>query len=614
MLIGQNVGPFKVEKELGCGAMGTVYLADYTKTGRKVALKVISPGLSDNEKLMERFEREVAILKQLKHPHIVRLLASGRFHGNPFYAMELIDGESLDVTLKRRGRFSWEEVVEIGKQVALALQHAHERGVIHRDLKPSNLMLDRASNTVKLTDFGIAKDVDRTSITTEHKTIGTIAYMSPEQCQGLRTLTGKSDLYSLGIVLYELVTGRKPFEAENAMDMFLMHVQGKFERPSRVHTDIPMWLDTLICQCMEKKPDHRPADGSMVAKALDEVKEKVASQESISVRNAKRTAKKSKDARDRQAAEALLGATSGKASRKRRRVESEEEVGSPKEFWLKVTGIAFMLLIVVSLIVWGLWPTSPAEHLAAGAQLYQVAEALLLEKGDLDGAQLRYMDARDKHLQRVTKSDDQELANKAQQLLNQFEAMELYRRGLRLMRENPPKWEKANKDHWDKLFDIYPSDNKYVILARAELAKYEPDDLWKAIAKEADPNSSENWPAAQHKLERVRKRFPQHPRAEEARHLEDRLRIHAALLEAVAARKLGKSVTEPPDPEERQAFKLALSALDFEAAQKKTEADNTWTALRKFGDESKLGGQRWKEPKVRPYYDLAGAKLTARLK
>src|SRR5579883_1543735 len=143
MLLGRQLGPFLVEKELGSGAMGTVYRAKYTKTGQNVAIKVMAPGLSTSESSLARFEREAAILKQLKHPHIVRLIATGRYHGQPFYAMEYIDGESLDRIFERKGRLAWDEVVTLGKQLCRALAHAHEKGIVHRDLKPSNLMVLR---------------------------------------------------------------------------------------------------------------------------------------------------------------------------------------------------------------------------------------------------------------------------------------------------------------------------------------------------------------------------------------------------------------------------------------------------------------------------------------
>src|SRR5262249_28040741 len=167
-----------------------------------------------------------------------------------------------------------------------ALQHAHEQGIIHRDLKPSNLMV-LPDGTIKLTDFGIAKDLDVTQLTAQNCTVGTAAYMSPEQCKGERNLTNKSDLYSMGVLFYELVTGEKPFKAETPMDMFLLHVNGKVERPSRKVLDIPVWLDTLICQLLEKKTEQRPFDANMVREALERVAEKVAAQRSAGVDAAK---------------------------------------------------------------------------------------------------------------------------------------------------------------------------------------------------------------------------------------------------------------------------------------------------------------------------------------
>src|SRR5207244_10975255 len=136
---------------------------------------------------------------------------------NPFYAMEYCEGESLDRALARRGRLTWEEVVTLGTQLCDALQHAHLKCIIHRDLKPSNVMI-LPNGTIKLMDFGIAKDVDVTALTAANSTVGTAAYMSPEQCRGERELTPKSDLYSLGIMVYELMTGTKPSQDHGAME------------------------------------------------------------------------------------------------------------------------------------------------------------------------------------------------------------------------------------------------------------------------------------------------------------------------------------------------------------------------------------------------------------
>lgn len=282
MLEGKRFGPFRIERLLGSGAMGSVYLAIYEKNKKKVAIKVMAPGLVDSPSALKRFERETQILTQLDHPNIVKMIGTGKKNDYRYYFMEYLRGESLDHVMARRGRMTWEEVLDIGQQLCSALDHAHKKGVIHRDLKPSNLIVT-PDGTLKLTDFGIAKDVDVTQITEANCTVGTAAYMSPEQCRGERDITYKSDLYSLGIVLYELICGRKPFNADNAMAMFILHVEGKFERPSRIVLDLPVWLDNLICQLLEKKPDQRPLDAGIVADSLEKIREKVQTMQSAGV-------------------------------------------------------------------------------------------------------------------------------------------------------------------------------------------------------------------------------------------------------------------------------------------------------------------------------------------
>jgi serine/threonine-protein kinase len=273
MLVGSHIGPFEIESEIGSGVLGTVYRAKFRKGDDAVipvALKVIALGLTGNEAAMTRFMREASILKQLRHPHVVKLIATGRHRETPFIAMEFIDGEPLNRVLARRGRLTSAEVVSYGKQLCLALQHAHEHGIIHRDVKPSNLMITR-DGMLKLTDFGIAKDTDVAGLTGANATIGTAAYMSPEQCRGERTLTPQCDLYALGVVLFELATGRKPFNADNTVEMFIKHVKEKPPQPRKIVPDLPSRLDALIVQLLEKDKDARPADAASVAQLLDQI-------------------------------------------------------------------------------------------------------------------------------------------------------------------------------------------------------------------------------------------------------------------------------------------------------------------------------------------------------
>lgn len=328
MLIGQKLGPFLIEKELGSGAMGTVYRANFEHEGKniRVALKVVALGLLGNKSAMDRFHREASILKQLKHPHIVRLIATpnpNKPSKTPFIAMEYIEGESLDHVLSRRGKLGWEEVVDYAKQLCSALQYAHEKGIIHRDLKPSNLMVT-TDGKLKLTDFGIAKDTDVTALTGANSTIGTAAYMSPEQCRGEKDLTNKSDLYSLGIVLFELLTGRKPFTAETTVDMFMKHVQEVPPRPSRFVSDLPVWLDNLIMFLLEKDKEIRPLDAATVGRMLADIEYKMQNQQSAGAElaNAKRKdlpqGAAPLDADDLEAARSLRSGKAGKKKKKKR--------------------------------------------------------------------------------------------------------------------------------------------------------------------------------------------------------------------------------------------------------------------------------------------------------
>jgi serine/threonine-protein kinase len=348
--------------------MGTVYRATYEKTGQRVALKVMVPGLSGSEHAQARFEREGEILKQLNHPNIVRLYGVGRSHGMRYYAMEYIKGEPIDQVIQRRGRLTWEEVATIGKQLCAALQHAHEMGIIHRDLKPSNLMM-LPEGTVKLTDFGIAKDLDVTQLTAANCTVGTASYMSPEQCRGDKDMNFKSDIYSLGIVFYELLTGQKPFKAEVPMDMFMQHIQGTFERPSRLALDVPIWMDTLVCQMLEKKPERRPRDAAAVAEALGRIAEKVTAQKSagvelVTARAIDRPATKIENERERETACSLHEAATGKKLKRRR--------GAPiyQRGWFIGIAAAAVLAIIAGLLYLAFRPPSPEV-------LYKQAEALM---------------------------------------------------------------------------------------------------------------------------------------------------------------------------------------------------------------------------------------------
>ena len=282
MLIGQPIGPFEIEKELGSGAMGTVYRAKFHKDGKAgpaVALKVDRPRPARATR--GRWPGSSARPTSSSSSGTRTSSACSppaSYKETPFIAMEYVDGESLDRVLGRRGRLGWEEVVEL-RQAALRGPPARPRQGDHPPRPEAVEPDDHPDGMLKLTDFGIAKDTDVTALTGANSTIGTAAYMSPEQCKGERNLTGKSRPVLARRRLLRAAHRAKPFVAETTVDMFLKHVNEKpFARPAKLVPDIPVWLDTLVCQMMEKKPEHRPLDAAMVGQVLEEIEEKVAAQ------------------------------------------------------------------------------------------------------------------------------------------------------------------------------------------------------------------------------------------------------------------------------------------------------------------------------------------------
>jgi serine/threonine-protein kinase len=481
MLVGQQLGPFAIEKELGSGAMGTVYRGVYTQTGQRMAIKVMAPGLgTTNDHAAERFEREINVLKQLRHPNIVRLFGAGKQHGTRYFAMEYVEGESLDKLMARRGRMSWEEVVQLGQQLCSALQHAHEKGIVHRDLKPSNLMI-LSDGTLKLTDFGIAKDLDVTQLTGANCTVGTAAYMSPEQCRGERDLTFKSDLYSMGVVFYELSTGRKPFIAEHAMDMFLQHVNGTFERPSRLVLDMPVWLDTLICQLLEKKPEHRPLNAALVAESLGSIQEKVEAQQSAGVDAARARfidrprGQRGVDETDKEAARTLQGK---KGKRKKKRTPFYQQI------WFVAVGV-LALLGGLFLTLWLVFrPAAPEK-------LYARAEQLLASKNPDDWKKAREEPIKEYLRHYAKRPDLSEMTAKVLLWANEVDARECDQRLQTWLRQKRKGFNiEVREEEGEGLVlawkAVLAEDNGDLADARAkwaEAAEKAPDTGWGYLAK-----------------------------------------------------------------------------------------------------------------------------------
>lgn len=257
-LTGKNLSNYKITGRLGRGGMATVYKAHEKSLNRVVALKVLSGQLSEDTDYIKRFQREAQAAAQLNHPNIVQVYAIGEEEGHHYFAMEYIKGKSLAEIKKEIGDLTPNEGVALIKQVADALGEAHRIGLVHRDIKPSNIMID-ATGRAKVTDFGIAYvSSAQTKLTREGSIIGTPEYLSPEQCEG-KTVDQRSDIYSLGVTLYELLTGKTPYEADTPVSMLMKIVKGDFPPIQEIKPDIPNQLRDIVEKMMETDPDKRYA-------------------------------------------------------------------------------------------------------------------------------------------------------------------------------------------------------------------------------------------------------------------------------------------------------------------------------------------------------------------
>jgi serine/threonine-protein kinase len=251
-------GRYEVIERVGSGGMAEVYRARDDLLGRDVAVKVLSERYARDRSFVERFRREAQSAANLNHPNIVSLYDYGADNGTYFIVMEYIDGRPLDDIIRREGALLPERAAEIAFDIAQALHRAHEGGLVHRDVKPSNVMITSTAQT-KVTDFGIARAVaadGEQTVTQTGMVIGTASYLSPEQAQG-NPVDARSDVYSLGCVLYEMLTGSPPFQGESPLAIVYKHVREDPPPPSRVNPDVPTALDAIVMKALAKNPDNR---------------------------------------------------------------------------------------------------------------------------------------------------------------------------------------------------------------------------------------------------------------------------------------------------------------------------------------------------------------------
>lgn len=246
-------GRYEILKKIGTGGMADVYMAKCHKLNRNVAIKVLKNEYVDNEKFLKKFQVEAEAVARLAHPNIVNVYDVGQEGSVNYIVMELAEGITLKEYIKKKGHLSAKETVELSLQIASAISHAHGHHTIHRDIKPQNILVSD-SGQVKVTDFGIAKAANSNTVTST--AIGSVHYISPEQAKG-KYCDEKSDIYSLGITMYEMATGQVPFDHENGVTIALMHLQNEITPPGELIGDIPESLEKIILKCTMKKPEDR---------------------------------------------------------------------------------------------------------------------------------------------------------------------------------------------------------------------------------------------------------------------------------------------------------------------------------------------------------------------
>jgi serine/threonine protein kinase len=539
-MIGARIGSWILDRELGRGGMGCVYLArraairdqksevEDQKSGGDplptsehrpltsdlAAIKILAPELAVDPGFLARFQREIDILRQLDHPNIVRFLESGQQNGRPYFVMEYVPGPSFESLLAQCGRLPWPQVLDLAWQIAPALKHAHDRGVIHRDLKPSNLLLaspypspsesreketpyppregdrdGRAAGLVKLTDFGIASLFASPHLTVTGGIVGTAEYLSPEQAAG-KPVTRRSDLYSLGVVLYTLLTGRTPFQGD-PLDLLHKHRFAQFERPIRLVPEIPHELDAIVCELLEKDPSRRPADAMVLFRRLDSFKRKLAYQATHG--NAKTTAYL-----PAQATTPPRGNVEGPAtlmSRLMRQELERERTGGPlQQFFHRPWVLLGLLALTVSLIVWAFRPLSDEQMYQRGAALMQSQDPADWETAwdNYLGPLLdKYPDTphRTEVEQFHLRVEEAKAARQAQRAARRAgpmsEAQWFYQEGLRHLQRGD---EAAARRTWKALvqaFQEVPSEGPWVHLAEQQLDKLGdkalPDRQWQPV-------------------------------------------------------------------------------------------------------------------------------------
>ncbi|HEX4109132.1 MAG TPA: serine/threonine-protein kinase [Solirubrobacteraceae bacterium] len=264
-LVGTDVGRYHVQSVLGVGGMGRVYLAQ-GDDGVQVALKLVRDDLASDSVFRKRFEREARIAQEVQNPHVVPVLDTGEHEGVPYLAQRFIRGESLEQRLRRESRLPYADALDICAQVAQGLDALYAGGMVHRDVKPGNVLLEEGG-IAYITDFGLAKDNDGTVLTRPGQALGSLDYMAPEQIRG-EDVTAATDVYALGCVMCECLSGQPPFAEKKGMRVLWAQLQDEPPDPTAALSDVPAGLGAAVLKALEKDPASRPQSASEYAASL----------------------------------------------------------------------------------------------------------------------------------------------------------------------------------------------------------------------------------------------------------------------------------------------------------------------------------------------------------
>jgi serine/threonine-protein kinase len=484
-MIGTRLGKWLIDRTIGKGGMGQVFLA-HDDAGLQAAIKVLAAELALEPGFLQRFRRETEILGQLSHPNIVKLFESGSQDGVHYYAMEYVSGQNFEQILRSQACLPWREVLNAGLQVCPALKHAHDRGIIHRDIKPPNL-LRNTEGLVKLTDFGIAKVFASRNLTNTGGVVGTAEYLSPEQAVG-KPATERSDLYSLGVVFYTLLTGQTPFQGKSVAEVLHKHVYGQFPRPARLIPDLPHDIDQIVCNLLEKDPSRRPGDALVLQRRLDSIRRKLDRKTSHTLAAAPSdpTIVENRTSSAPPESEPGLGTLMSRAIRGE--LEAQKRV---HPLWIRINRVSVLLpalLVCVGILTWGLWP----KPVPSAEELFEQGSRLMATDDESN-----WEKARDEYFEPLERlypdhAHQGEVAHFRQQIDDRMalkralravkrgpasEAERFYKRGLRLCQEGDAASARSVWQNVVLAFSGVKGESRWVGLCEQGLAELENKSL-----------------------------------------------------------------------------------------------------------------------------------------